>query len=72
MKKIYKYLIAWVGITKNGSIQFGNSFSEYGEPLDTQKAIEQARKDINIMGNLEDCSIMYMKRVKVDRLESDS
>ena len=45
-------------------------FLEYGEPLDTQKSIEKAREDINRLRNLEDCSIMYMKRVKVERLES--
>ena len=70
MRKVYKYLIAWVGTSKNGEVCIGNTFLEYGEPLDTQKSIEKAREDINRLRNLEDCSIMYMKRVKVERLES--
>lgn len=70
MSKIYKYLIAWIGETKDGNTQYGNTFIEYGVPLDTQSQIEQVRKDINRAANLLDCSILYIKRVKVERLES--
>ena len=72
MKKIYKYLVAWIGITQHGELQTGNTFVECGEPLDTQKAIEKVKKDIMILENVKSCSIIYMKRVKVDRLESGS
>lgn len=71
MRKVYKYLIAWIGGTKNGNTQYGNTFIEYGVPLDTQSQIEQARKDISRAVNLEDCSILYIKRVKIERLESE-
>lgn len=71
MRKVYKYFITYLGM-KDSTQQIGNVFMEYGEPLDTQSSIEKARADIKKSDNYSNVIIIFIKRIKVDRLERDT
>ena len=45
-------------------------YVELGEPLNTQKSIENVRNSIKLSQGFDDCTILYMKRVKVERLNN--
>lgn len=70
MKKIYKYFISCIGLVDNIDMKIINIYVELGEPLNTQKSIEDIRNSIKSSQGFDDCTILYMKRVKVERLEN--
>lgn len=73
MRKVYKYLVSYIGEKKdNNGTMYGNAYVEYGSPLETQSQIEMLRKDINQKCNLIDCSIFFIKRLKVERIDIDN